>query len=470
MKMNRQLFISFFIIYGAFLLKSYALPPGGIEKGTLQEIQNSLQMNTSHRALLNAITNNDINDLVLNRELVNNHNDVFNVKVEVIGITDQKSTGRCWIFAGLNVMRPAVIQKYNLSAFEFSQNYLFLWDKLEKFNYFLESIIETRDKPIDDRMLRQLLDGPVSDGGWWNYVASLIEKYGVVPKEIMPETKNSEKSKLMNKTIDYLALQYAAELRHLWDSGGKLTDLITRKKQMLKDVYKILVLHLGQPPERFRWRYQDKDKTIHEKEYSPVQFYREAVGVDLREYITLFNYPGRPFNQYYQVHFRRNMFDKPDMDFINLEMEELKQYTLKSILDNEPVWFAADVSWHMERKLGIMANGIYDYESLFELQDGMSKADRIMYGATSANHAMTLVGADTVAGKAVKWLVENSWGTEVGDKGYWTMYDSWFDEYIFTLILHKKYLPDKVLAILKTKPNILPTWDPLAKSLEEIGR
>jgi bleomycin hydrolase len=458
------------IVLMAVQTLSYAGSSGDIDPGTLREIRTSLTVEGTNRALMNAITNNDIHKLVLNRELVNNHEDIFNLKIDVKGITDQKSTGRCWMFAGLNIMRPAIIKKYNLSEFEFSQNYLFFWDKLEKFNFFLESIIETRESPIDDRKLRQLLDGPVADGGWWNYVASLIDKYGVVPKEIMPETVNSEKSKLMNKTLEYLALQYAAELRNSWKSDKNLEKLQDRKNQMLKSIYKILVMHLGLPPESFRWRYEDKDKTIHEKNYTPVQFYQEVVGVQLWEYITLFNYPGRPFNQYYQVDFRRNMFDKPDMDFVNLEIDQLKQYTLVALLDNEPVWFAADAGWHMERELGIMADGIYDYESLFGITADMSKADRIMYGASAATHAMTFIGADTLGGKSLKWRVENSWGTDLGDKGYWTMYDNWFDKYVFTLIIHRKYLPEKVLALLKTKPTLLPTWDPLAKSLDEMGR
>jgi bleomycin hydrolase len=195
-----------------------------------------------------------------------------------------------------------------------------------------------------------------------------------------------------------------------------------------------------------------------------------VVGVNLKDYITLFNHPVHPYNKLYQVNFRRNMAEQPDMNFINLDIDALKQYTINSLLDQEPVWFAADVGWQMERKIGIMAEGIYQYDVLFGIDYQMSKAERIQYGVSAANHAMAFIGADTTAGKATKWRVENSWGTDLGDKGYWTMYDSWFDEYVFTLIIHKRYLPDRVLAILKTKPVILPTWEPLARSVVEMGQ
>jgi bleomycin hydrolase len=442
----------------------------GIDQSSLEKLRSSFIMNETDKALQNAISNNDINKLALNREMVNQHNDLYNIKIDAKGITDQKSTGRCWMFAGLNLLRPAMLKKYNIAKFEFSQSYLFFWDKLEKFNYFLEAIIETRHKPIDDRELQTLVDGPIGDGGWWTYYTALIEKYGTMPKENMPETINSEKSKMMNKTIEYLALQDASILRKQSASGLSLKELQELKFGMLEEVYKILVYHLGIPPKNFNWRYVDKDDKITEKSYTPQQFYKEVVGINLNDYVTIFNHPVHPFKKLYQVKFRRNMAEETDMTFINLDIEAAKLYTLNSLLDNEPVWFAADVSWQMERKIGIMAEGIYQYDALFGIEYQMSKAERIQYGVSSANHAMAFIGADTVEGKAVKWRVENSWGTDLGNKGYWTMYDSWFNQYVFTLIIHKRYLPEKVLAILKTKPTQLPTWEPLAKSVVEIGR
>ena len=441
-----------------------------IDSRSLEKLRTSFKMDATDKALQNAISNNEINNLVLNREMVNQHNELFNVKIDAKGITNQKSTGRCWMFAGLNILRPAMLKKYNLSELEFSQSYLFFWDKLEKFNYFLEAIIETRDKPIDDRELQALLDSPIGDGGWWTYYTALIEKYGAIPKENMPETVNSEKSKMMNKTIQYLALQDASILRKQSAKGLSVKKLRESKFEMLQEVYKILAYHLGVPPKQFNWRYSDKDDKITDNRYTPQEFYKDVIGINLKDYVTIFNHPVHPFGKYYQVKFRRNMADEPDMTFINLDIEAVKIYTLNSLLDNEPVWFAADVGWQMERKIGIMAEGIYQYDALFGIEYQMSKAERIQYGISAANHAMAFIGADTIEGKPSKWRVENSWGTDLGDKGYWTMYDNWFDAYVFTLIIHKKYLPEKVLAILKTKPTILPTWEPLAKSLNEMGR
>jgi bleomycin hydrolase len=291
-----------------------------------------------------------------------------------------------------------------------------------------------------------------------------------MPKGNMPETINSEKSKMMNKTVQYLALQDASILRKQSSNGFSVKKLQESKFEMLQEVYKILIYHLGIPPRQFNWRYSDKDNNIIEKNYTPLQFYRDVVGVNLKDYVTLFNHPVHPFNKHYQVKFRRNMAEEADMTFINLDIEAVKTYTFKSLLDNEPVWFAADVGWQMERKIGIMAQGIYQYDALFGIEYQMSKAERIQYGISAANHAMAFIGTDTSGGKPLKWRVENSWGTDRGDKGYWTMYDNWFDEYVFTLIIHKKYLPDKILAIMKTRPTILPTWEPLAKSLQEMGQ
>lgn len=432
-----------------------------LDQAAVKELKSSLKLDAQTRALMNAVTNNDIKSLALNREILNNHNTVFNLKIDVEGITDQESSGRCWMFAALNIMRPTVRQKFNVSSFKFSELYLFFWDKLEKANLFLETIIETRRRDIDDRELQALLHSPVPDGGWWNYAANIIEKYGAVPKSIMPETANSSKTRGMNKAIQNLMRRNAAELRRLSQKGTKESALRLRKVEMLKDVYKLLVLHLGIPPQKFTWRYEDKDKKLIEKEYTPLEFYKEAAGFDLSQYITIADHPVYTYNKHYQINYCRNLFETPDMNFINIDINSLKQFALKSLKDNEPVWFGADVGWQMERDQGIMADGIYDYESLYGIKDDMTKAERFLYRTSIPNHAMAFVAADTVNGEAVKWRVENSWGTDKGDKGYWTMYDNWFDKYVYIVIINKKYLPEDVQAILKTKPEKLPAWDPM---------
>jgi len=447
---------------GAFQILFAAEKNGQLDHEAIAAIRASFEQDQTSRAYVNAVSNNDIKKLVLNRELMNDHNDIYNLEIEVKGITNQESTGRCWMFAALNVMRPVVLKKYNLAAFEFSQAHLFFWDKLEKANYFLESIIETRDRDIDDRELQALLTDPVPDGGWWNYAVNLIQKYGVIPKTSMGETENTSHSKMLNKTIGYLARQCAVELRAMSAQGIPVQALRERKMEMLKDFYRLLVFHFGMPPEHFTWRVRDKDNKLIEKEFTPLSFYREAAGLDLGEYITLCDYPAFPYRDLYQVRFCTNMPEQTDMHFINLNSDKLKHYALQSLKSGEPVWFGGDSGWQMERDQGIMADNIFDYSSLFHIDDTMNKAEAIRYRAITANHAMVLVAADTTAdGRVHKWRVENSWGADKGNKGYWAMYDSWFDRYVITVIIHKKHIEKEILRLLENKPVMIPAWDPM---------
>lgn len=436
--------------------------PVGLTPEAIDKLKSSFENDPHTKALVNAITNNSVRDLSLNREFYVRHEDVFNFKIEnKAGVTNQKSSGRCWIFAGFNIMRPAVMEKYNLKAFEFSENHLFFWDKLEKANLFLEAVIETKKKVIDDRELQILVKDPVPDGGWWTYVVSLVEKYGAVPKQVMPETENSSNTQYMNTVINRMMRRDAVELRTMAERGKKDSALRARKFEMLKDVYRILALHLGVPPEEFTWRCEDKDGEIVEGTYTPVSFYQEAVGVDLSEYVSVFDHPMHPYNKYYEIRYCRNMPDIPDMDFVNLEVGLLKEFALKALLDGEPVWFACDVGKENDATNGVMAVGVYDYESLYGVDARLTKAERLLYSASTPNHAMAFIGVDTVRGEPVKWLVENSWGTDRGNKGFWTMYDEWFDEYVYTVIIHRRHLPDDVLRLLDTKPTVLPAWDPM---------
>ena len=463
MKVHRTAFVPFILAVALTLAApaAFAQESTGLTKDVLKTLQASVKLDAQTRALMNAITNNDVRSLALNRELYNRHDDVFNYKIDVKGITDQASSGRCWLFAGLNIMRPSVMKKFNLSSFEFSENHLFFWDKLEKSNMFLEAVIDTRGKDLDDRELQVLIKDPVPDGGWWTYVVALIDKYGAVPKEIMPETNNSKSTGAMNAFLSRLMRHDAVELRAMAAKGAKMPALEARKIEMLKDVYRLLVLHLGMPPQEFVWRYEDKDNKVHETKYTPQSFFNDAVGVNLADYVSIFDHAAKPYNKYYVFKYDRNMADIPDQDFINMKIQDVKSYVLKAMLAGEPVWFAADVGVENDRKDGILEIGMYDYKSLLGVNMDLTKAERILYFESNANHAMVFVGADTLGGKAAKWRVENSWGSEVGAKGYWTMYDDWFDSYVYMVILNKKYLPESVLAILSTKPEVLPAWDPM---------
>jgi bleomycin hydrolase len=436
-----------------------------LDMKSMSELKESFTPDGSDRALMNAITNSSLKSITLNRDLINRHDDEYTTTVNVKGITNQKSTGRCWMFAALNLLRPKMIEDFDLDKFEFSQAHLFFWDKLEKSNYFLETIIETRNRDIDDRELQAILANPVPDGGWWNYAVDLIEKYGVIPQTYMPETVNSSNSGMINKIINTMARKYAVELRNAQNSKKSVETLRKRKWEMLQEIYRVLFLHFGLPPEKFPWRVKNSAGELESKIYTPRSFYKEVVKGDLADYVTISDYPVFDYNQLYQINFCRSMPDKADMQFINLDIQALKSYTYEMIKAGEAVWFAADAGWQFERENGILASNIYDYESLFNINTKLAKADKIRYKVSIANHGMTLVAVDEQDGKVIKWKVENSWGTEKGNKGYWAMYNDWFDEYVYTVIIHKKHIKPKLLKILDQKPKIIPAWDPLRNCL-----
>jgi len=433
----------------------------GISPEVLKDLERSFKLDERNRSLMNALTANDAKSLALNRELLQRQDEIFNYKVDAKGITNQKSSGRCWLFAGLNIMRPSVIKKFNLTAFQFSESYLFFWDKLEKANLFLDAAIELRDRPLDDRELQVLVKDPIPDGGWWSYVTALIDKYGAVPKDAMPETQSSGSTGQMNTFLARLLRRDAIELRAMAAKGAKLPALRARRDEMLRDVYRLLVLHLGVPPAEFVWRYEDKDNKIVEATHTPHSFYRDVVGVDLADYVSLFDHAAYPYLKYYRIKYCRNMTGIPDMDFVNVDAKAFKDYALAMLLAGEPVWFAADVGAENYSKGGLMQPGIYDYEALFGVAWDISKADKIRTFESSPNHAMVFVGVDTIGAKARKWRVENSWGSDAGKSGYWVMHDEWFDRYVYGVIVQRKYVPESVLAVLSTKPEILPAWDPM---------
>jgi bleomycin hydrolase len=447
---------------GSTLIWGNSIREGGLDSEVIEQVRQSFRMDTPTRALMNALTNNDIKKLALNREKYVAHDKLFNHKIKTKGITNQKSSGRCWLFAGLNIMRPKVIEKYELKEFEFSQSYLFFWDKFEKANTFLELIIETKDRDPLDRELTMILKSPFPDGGLWIYVVELIEKYGVVPKSVMPESEQTSKTGMMDRLVSRKLRKDAAILREMSRDGATVPQLRERKVEMLKEVYRMLALNFGNPPTEFQWRYESKDSVVSEvKTYTPQSFSKEITDVNLRDYVPIYNHTLQPYDKLYQMRLARNIYDRPDNVFINLDTQQMREFALRQLLDNQPVYFACDVGKEQSSEFGIMAADIYDYETFYGMDFSMNKADKFRYRESHSTHAMVFVGVDTLDGKPTKWLVENSWGDERGDKGYWTMYDEWFDEYIYKVIINKKHLPKRVLEILKTEPIVLPPWDPM---------
>jgi bleomycin hydrolase len=399
--------------------------------------------------------------LAVNREILDRDNSLFSDQIKTKGITNQKGSERCWLFAALNVLRPAVIEKYKLESFEFSQNYLSFWDKLEKANTYLEFMIELSDKDYLDREFIELNRKPVAEGGWWGHAVELIEKYGVMPKEAMPESPSSEQSHLMFNLLCTVVRNDAVILRKMRSEGKPIEAIRAEKSKMLESIYRILVLALGEPPREFAWRYADKDgKPTAPAKHTPQSFYKEIVGVDLSQYVSLGNDPTQPYEKRFCYDRSRNIFEGADIDYVNIDMETMKSLARKSLLDKQPVWFGADMGRDQKADSGVMAAKIFDYETLFGVQFAMSKAERIGWRETTANHAMVFLGVDLLDDKPVKWLVENSWGGDKGRGGYWHMYDSWFDENVFNVIVRKAYVPEKILKIFQEPPTKLPPWYP----------
>jgi bleomycin hydrolase len=449
--------ITIFFIHGSAFAED-----GALSSELLGEIKSSLKIDSHSRAIYNAITNNDLNQLALSRDLLRQHNELFSHKIKAKGITNQKSSGRCWLFAGLNLMRPIVIEKHDLGSFEFSQNYLAFWDKMEKANSFLERMIEFRDRDLLDREMEIFLRDPIPDGGWWEYVVALIKKYGVVPKDIMPETNSSENTGMMNRLIGRRLRADAISIREMGGNGVSIDSLRAEKRKMLGEVYRMLVLNLGEPPAEFQWRYEEKDSTVAaSKTYTPQSFFNEFVAIDLDNYVSIFNDPAKELGNHYQIKYSKNMFDGEDIDYVTVESSTLKEMAMKSVLADEPVWFACDVGKDQDGNHGIMAMDIFDYGSIYDIDFEMNKASRTLYRESTPNHAMVFVGVDIKDDKPVKWLVENSWGSERGSSGYWTLYDSWFDNHVFEVIVKKQYVSKEILNILDQPAVLIPPWDPM---------
>ncbi len=440
-----------------------------INETLLQRWQTELKKQPQTKALINAISNNELKSLTLNREQLASIDYHFKYKAETYGITDQKKSGRCWMFTGLNILRPKIIKKLNLSSFEFSTNYLFFYDMLEKANLSLERAIETAQKPLDDKLVEWHLKNPIDDGGVWTSLVNLINKYGCVPKEVMPETYHSENTSALRNILSYKIREYTLELRKMAEEKKSIETIRERKIQMLSDVYKLLVYHLGNPPKEFEWRYKTKEDKISEtRTYTPVSFFKEMFPeFNTADYVQLMNDPSRPYYKTYEIEYDRNTAEGVNWVYLNLPVEEIKKFAIQSIKANEIMYFSCDVGKQLNIDKGYLSLSNYEYSALYGIPFGMDKKSRILTFESGSSHAMALVGVDTDADdKPVKWLVENSWGSSSGYNGYLVMTDEWFNEYMFRLAIKKDFVDSRTLDLFKQKPVKLPPWDPMFKSDE----
>ncbi len=451
----------------ALALGGMALAQSNITPEVLQTLQGSYQRTATDKALRNAISSVGVQKIAANLDNKQIQDTHFSVEVKNTGISDQESSGRCWLFTGTNVLRNRAMKKLGISNFFFSQVHLFFYDQLEKSNLFLQGIIDTRKQKVDDEMVRWLFQHPLSDGGTYTGVADLVSKYGLVPQDVMAETFVSNSTSDFCSHLKRKLREFGIQLREKSEAGAGEKDLQAMKVEQLKTVYRMLVLAYGEPPQSFTWAPKQNGKNVSEpKTYTPQQFYREVCGGDKEDlnadYVMLMNDPSRPYHQVYEIDYDRHVYDGHNWLYVNLPIEELKPLAIASLKDSCQMYFSCDVGKFLDRTTGILDLKNFAYGELLGTTFGMNKKQRIQTFDSGSTHAMTLMAVDLNAeGKPTKWKVENSWGAASGHKGYIIMTDEWFDEYMFRVVVNRKYCTQQVLDLLKKKPVRLPAWDPM---------
>ena len=449
-----------------FVIEKFA--PGGaaedLQSKHIKLMQNAFDSEPRYRQMQNAVTVTTVDKISLNRSVVTGIDDSFSCKLDDWTVTNQKKSGRCWIFAGTNLLRVGAMKKMNLKEFEFSQSYVFFWDKIERANYFLESVIDTSDRPNGDRTVDFLLANVANDGGQWNMFVSLVDKHGLVPKTVMPESESSSNSRVMNRILKAKLREGAKILRDMHLKDASVEKLRKAKQEILTAVYRILSIHIGTPPSNFDWQWRDKDNKFHrDGVLTPQEFAKRYITLDLNEYVCLVHdpRPSSPFGRTFTVAYLGNVVGGEPVKYLNVDIDTMKKIAVRTLLDGEPVWFGCDCSPQMERDMGLWDARLFDYEGIYDTKFTLNKAERLIYRQSSMNHAMLFTGVDIVDGQPRRWRVENSWSDETGRKGFFIMNESWFDEFMFEIAARKSYLPEELQKALELKPIILPPWDPM---------
>ena len=436
-----------------------------ISQEQLQNFQADLDKREGHEVNERAVTKNGILSVSADYRSEVAMDRVFSIDIDTGKVADQKRSGRCWMFAALNTMRHSMREKLHMKDdFELSQNYTFFWDKLEKSNYFLENVLQTAELQTSDRKVAWLMQTPQQDGGQWDMLVALIQKYGVVPQTVMPETFNSSNSTEINKQLNLKLRKDAVELRELVAANKSDADIQKTKEKMLTEIYRMLAFTFGEPPANFDFEYRDTDNNYHRIEnITPQEFFNKYVGWNLDDYVSIINAPtaDKPFNHMYTVEMLGNVLGGRQVRHLNLDMQTFRKVAIEQLKHGESVWFGSDVGQESDRKKGIMDTNLYHQDELFDVDFSMSKAERLDYGESMMTHAMVLTGVDLVDGQPTKWKVENSWGDKVGEKGFFVMSDDWMEEFCYQIVVNKKYLPKDLQEILKEEPTVLAPWDPM---------
>ena len=436
-----------------------------LEQNFTDKLYAAYEANPKFAAMENAISHNGLLTSLEKRSTAVENTPVFSLDLTKDKVSDQKASGRCWMFAALNTFRHKMIAGFQLEDFELSQAHTFFWDKYEKSNWFLEQVLATADQELTSRKVKFLLDTPQQDGGQWDMVVALFEKYGVVPKSVYPESISSSNSRELNQILNKLLRQDAQILRELAAKGAESAELQAKKEELLQEVFNFLAMNLGLPPRQFDFSYRDKDNNFHsESGLTPQVFFKKYVDLKLDDYVSIINAPtaDKPYGKSYTVEMLGNVVGSKPVRYLNVEMDRLKELAIAQMQAGETVWFGSDVGQSSNRKAGIMADGMYDFTSSMDIQLTQDKAGRLDYSESLMTHAMVLTGVDLDEnGKAKKWKVENSWGEKVGNKGYFVASDSWMDEYTYQIVVRKEFLTEAELAAYEAEPIVLAPWDPM---------
>ncbi|MFY9916033.1 MAG: C1 family peptidase [Nocardioidaceae bacterium] len=435
----------------------------------LERFTKQFESNAAYRLAQNAVTTTSLEDVALDRSVVNQMATSMSTLLDDWEATNQKQSGRCWLFAGLNLLRAGAAKAMDIKDFEFSQNYLLYWDKLEKANFWLEAIIETADREVDDRTVAHLLANPAEDGGQWNMFVALIRKHGLVPKAAMPETHSSSKTSSMNRTISELLRRAARDVRQQAANGASQEQLREVKLSAVEAMHRVLCIHLGTPPTSVQWQWNDKEKVFHRDDtVSPQEFAQKYAGLPLDDYVCIVHDPreSSEVGRTYTVEYLGNVVGEPPVVYLNVSMQLIRDLTMAALRDGEPVWFGCDTGKMAHMDLGYWDERLFDYETVYDVDLSLDKADRLLHHDTLMTHAMLFTGVDVVTGPGGvevprRWRVENSWGSDKADKGFWTMNDNWFGEHVFEVAVRRSALPAELQDALDQEPVVLPAWDPM---------
>ncbi len=437
---------------------------GDLDLVQLERMAKEFDADPRNRLLQNAVTRNLVDEVALDHRVAVSLDRTVSHQLDDWAVTNQKKSGRCWMFAGLNLLRVGAAAELGVKDFEFSQAHLQFWDRLEKANFWLEQVLATADREVDDRTVAHLLSTPAEDGGQWNMFLALVRKHGLVPKSAMPETVSSSATAQLNRDLAGVLRQAARDLRAAAAGGATAEELEEHKTGTLEVVHRILCLHLGTPPSRFRWQWRDKDKSFHSAgELTPLEFAERYVTLPLEDYVCIVHdpRPTSPVGRTFTVEALGNVVGAPPVTYLNVEIDLVKRLAMDSIVGGEPVWFGCDVGQMYDKVGGLWDASLYDYDGLYGRTTDLDKADRLLHQGTAMTHAMLLTGVDVVDGAPRRWRVENSWGGEHADQGFWTMDDSWFAEHVFETAVRRDALPAELRDRLDDEPIVLPAWDPM---------